>query len=120
MVGILVVDGEPAICTLLDMFLRDEGFAVWTANTSENAVALFERHHESIQVVLLDGELLAVLPGLEKIKPTIRCCIMNASVQSAENALRHQTSRTLPKPFDLQQLRSLLHHLSSDEFFLAE
>lgn len=117
--GILVVDGEAAICSLLDMFLRSERFVVWTATTSEEAIALFQAHHESIQVVLLDADLLDLLPALEKIKPTIRHCVMNADMQPGKNGLVKDTARMIPKPFSLEKLRSVLQDLSSDEFFRA-
>ena len=59
--GILVVDDEAGVLRVLDLVLRQQGFAVWPAAGGVEAVELYRRHREAIDVVLLD----VCMPGLD-------------------------------------------------------
>src|SRR5262245_24818721 len=52
--GILVVDDEDFIGRFLEVVLRKEGFAVWSATGGQQAVDLHRRHRKAIALVLLD------------------------------------------------------------------
>ncbi len=55
---VMVVDDEPAMCSILERILLGEGYKVVVAMDGEAALKLFEEHHPD--VVLLD----LMLPGM--------------------------------------------------------
>jgi DNA-binding response OmpR family regulator len=61
---ILVVDDEPALLDVLDVYLRDEGFVVLRASDGRTAVDIALAEHPDL--VLLDLNL-PVLSGLEAL-----------------------------------------------------
>ena len=82
--GILVVDDETAVLCVLAARLRTEGYTVWLAGHSQQAIELYQRHREEIAVVLLD----VLMPGLDgpntlvalqKLCPTVSCCFMTCA-----------------------------------------
>src|SRR5947207_13474858 len=58
---ILVVDDEPALLRLLEVWLRQEGFAVVTAASGAEALEAYRRHAAALAVVLLDVRM----PGMD-------------------------------------------------------
>ena len=58
---VLVVDDEPTICSLMNVFLTQRGFQVRTANTGEDALVMFCESYPDI--VLLDISM----PGMRGI-----------------------------------------------------
>ncbi len=63
---VLVVDDEPTICSLMNVFLTQRGFKVRTANTGEDALVMFRESFPDI--VLLDISM----PGMRGID-VLRC-----------------------------------------------
>jgi CheY-like chemotaxis protein len=79
--GVLVVDDDPSLLTLLYLALRDHGLTVWTATDGAQAVEVYRKHHASILAVLLDGRLPgtdgpATLAALRQVNPAVRCCLV--------------------------------------------
>jgi DNA-binding response OmpR family regulator len=60
---IVVVEDDPNIADLLDMYLRQEGFRVLQAETGERGLELIDR--ERVRMVILDVGLPGQLDGLE-------------------------------------------------------
>ncbi len=58
---VLVVDDEPTICSLMNVFLTQKGYRVQTASSGEDALVLFEKAFPDI--VLLDISM----PGMRGI-----------------------------------------------------
>src|SRR6266511_1810436 len=52
--GVLVVDDDALLRTLLYEVLRQEGFAVWTAANGFEALTLYDLQRGAIDLVLLD------------------------------------------------------------------
>jgi DNA-binding response OmpR family regulator len=60
---VVVVEDDPNIADLLDMYLRQEGFRVLQAGTGERGLELVDR--EPVRMVILDVGLPGRLDGLE-------------------------------------------------------
>src|SRR4051812_26454959 len=59
--GILIVDDEMCMRDVLNIGMRNYGFAVWLAADGQEALDVYRRHHEAIDVVLMDVRM----PGLD-------------------------------------------------------
>lgn len=110
--GVLLVDDEPFIRDVVSLGLRRQGFAVLTAASGREAVELFRRRRDDVDVVLLD----MVMPGMdgpmtlaqiEQIDPRVRCCLMSGGA-TPETAGR---TRSLRKPFQMAELVGVLREL---------
>src|SRR5207253_1417370 len=80
--GVLVVDDEPAVRTLLQLSLGHHGFTVWSAAGGKAAVELYRQHQAEIAVALLDVQMPGLdgpwtLIALRQINPQVRCCFMS-------------------------------------------
>ncbi len=81
--GVLVADGEARIRSLLHIGLRERGFAVFLAESGQDAVQQYGAHRDQIDVVLLDVCLpgqdgLATVWALQAVNPQVRCCFLSA------------------------------------------
>jgi CheY-like chemotaxis protein len=106
--GILVVDDEPAIRTLLQAALPRYGFQVFVAASGPEALAVYREHRAEIAAVLLD----VLMPGadgpqtlrtLRAIDPHVRCCFMSGNLgdYTEEELLHLGAAQVFPKPFRL-------------------
>jgi anti-sigma B factor antagonist len=116
--GVLVVDDEPPVLSVLATRLRIEGYKVWLAGHGHQAIELYQRHREEIAVVLLD----VLLPGLDgphtlialqKLCPTVGCCFMtgNPKPYMEEDLLQMGAIRVFRKPFAFIEILDTLNHL---------
>jgi len=119
--GILIADDEPSVRSLLNTSMQEQGFAVWLAADGQEAIDLYQRHREHIDVVLLDVRM----PGLDgprtlgilrEMNPEIRCCLMSGDLGShAESILRSLGFPALiSKPFRPSDIAQLLWELASN------
>ena len=113
--GVLVVDDEPAIRSLLEAVLSRRGFRVWLAADGKEAVEVYLRHGEDIDVVFLDvcmpgADGPATLAGLQRINPQVCCCFMscNARDYSEEDLLARGAMGVVAKPFQLAEVVNML------------
>jgi CheY-like chemotaxis protein len=113
--GVLVVDDEECVRGVLNAGLRAYGFTVWPAADGREALDLYRRHGESIDVVLLDVRMpgldgpqtLAALQGLD---PRIRCAFMSGNLgRYTERTLRASgAAAVLQKPLCLEEVAEML------------
>jgi len=115
---ILVVDDEPAICSLIRHALAPQGYTILLASNGRDALQLCTTHKGPIQLLLTDL-LMPGMNGLElavkvqALRPQIRVLYLSESsvVGGAFADEPHLTF--LPKPFTLEALlnvvRKLLH-----------
>src|SRR5262249_54197572 len=103
--GVLVVDDEGSVRGVLDIGLRHYGFALWLAADAADALALYQRHREFIDVVLLDVRMPGLdgprtLAALRQLDPQVRCCFRSGSLGGyTEEELRYLSSAAvLSKP----------------------
>lgn len=116
--GILVVDDEESLRSMLDMLLRESGFAVFLASNGREAVEVYQEHHKEIALVLSDVQMPdldgpAMLIELQKIKPGVLCCFIGGDLgpHSEAELIRHGAKRVFPKPVQFLELVSDLRLL---------
>jgi CheY-like chemotaxis protein len=116
--GVLVLDDEPHMRTVLDLTLRRHGFPVWLAADGREALDLCRRHADAIGVLLLDVCLPGGLDGpatlraLRQAHPDARwsAYFMTGSTgaYSEQELLGLGAERVLVKPLDHVKLVQLL------------
>ena len=116
----VAADPLEGIRAVLDIALRQQGFTVWLARSGREGIDLYRRHHESIDMVLLDVHMPGLdgpdtLAALQELEPRIPCCFMSGD-------LGHYTHRQLcslgaatviRKPFPLLEVTQMLWDLAS-------
>ncbi|HLJ93127.1 MAG TPA: response regulator [Gemmataceae bacterium] len=113
--GILVVDDQACLRDILGIGLRQEGFAVWLAANGREAFDLYQRHHETIDVVLMDVCMPGLdgpetLAALQKLNPQIRCCFLSGALDSCTAERLHNLGAAvvLQKPIHLAEVAQVL------------
>src|SRR4051812_19137765 len=117
--GILVVDDDTMLLTLLRAVLSRKGFQVWTANDGYVALDLFRQHQSQMSLILLD----VCMPGLDgphtlaelrRIEPGLRACFMSGhtGVYAPDELRTAGALRFFDKPFSV-------HHLADELWQLA-
>lgn len=116
--GILVVDDEDMLLSLLDVVLRGQGFAVFTASSGQDAVAIYQANQAAIDMVLLDVRMPGMdgpttLLALRQINPAVRCCFMSGELGTVkiDDLLALGAERVFFKPFALTQVAAELWNL---------
>ena len=117
--GILVVDDEHHLRVVLGYSMRQQGFAVWLAADGHEALDLYQRHREGIDVVLLDVHMPGpdgprTLAALRGLNPRLRFCFMSGDLGSyTEGHLRDLgATGVLHKPFPLAETAEGLWRLA--------
>ncbi len=122
MTKVLIVDDDDEIRYLLQDMLQEEGFEVDTARDGREALNILQR--ESGWVVLLDIMMpnidgREVLRQLEQNQPLLdnnKIALMSAGGRLAQERHRldgNVVRALLPKPFDLDEVLSVVHRLAS-------
>lgn len=110
MARILVVDDEPDICGVIELFLTKAGYEVWTASNGEEALRKVGEHLPSL--VLLDIKM----PGIDGIETLRRikerdkgtAVIMMTAVSDesvGRQAMGLGAADYIIKPIDLKYLK---------------
>jgi two-component system cell cycle sensor histidine kinase/response regulator CckA len=108
---ILVVDDEPEIRKLVSAMLTHRGYRIILAETGEQAIKLFRKQPNAIDLLLTD----VVAPGmagptladqLTELKPDLRVLFMSGydSRQVVQKYVVEKGHRLLTKPFTVKQL----------------
>ncbi len=115
---VLVVEDEAVVAEMLELALRQFGFTVRLAGGGRQALEVYGRHGESIDVVLLDEQMPELdgpgtLAALRRIDLSVPVVFMSGSTgrYSEEDLLAMGAARVLHKPFRLEQLSQLLWQL---------
>jgi CheY-like chemotaxis protein len=118
--GVLIVDDDLAVRTLLNLVLREHGFAVWQTADGCKALKAYQGHRDDIDLVLLDVRMPGLdgpqtLAALHQLNPQLRCCFMTGDWgrYSEEELMERGAERIIYKPFRLDQVAQLLHKLIS-------
>jgi CheY-like chemotaxis protein len=119
--GILVVDDEACVRDVLDVGMRQQGFAVWLAGNGWEALELYRRHRRDIDVDLMDVRMPGLdgpqtLAALLELSPQIRCCFMSGDLGGyTEEGLRNASvAAVLQKPFCLAEVAQALWEWASN------
>lgn len=106
-----MVEDETSIREITQVALEAHGYQVLAASDGSEALALFVKHQEGIQVVITDAAMpimdgRAVIRALQKLDPEIKVIV--ASGMDSEKAGREAGGRNvkafLQKPFTARKL----------------
>jgi anti-anti-sigma factor len=116
--GVLVVDDQKPVRSLLGARLRLEGFTVWSAGDGQQGIELYQQHLNEIAVALLDVLMPGMdgphtLTALRKVCPSLRCCFMtgNPTPYTEEGLLQMGAAKVFRKPFDFKEVIGTLKQL---------
>jgi CheY-like chemotaxis protein len=119
--GLLVVDDDEGVRGVLAVLMRHQDFAVWVAADGQEALDLYRRHREVIDVVLLDVRMPGMdgpgtLAALRELNPRMRCCFMSGDLGDyTEEGLCHLGAATLfRKPFRPAEAAQVLRELAKE------
>jgi CheY-like chemotaxis protein len=108
---ILLVDDEEMVLDVGAQLLEKLGYRVTRAKNGEQAISLFEKDRDLIDLVILDVIMpemdgAAVFDRLKQIKPDVKVLLASGySIDGqASGILNRGGSGFIPKPFTLQQL----------------
>ncbi len=113
---ILVVDDEASVRKLTELLLKSKGFNVLTAADGREAIDVFRRHEDEIDLVLLD-QTMPVMGGdealieLRRICKDVRVVLLSgyAEKELNERAKELGYSGFLKKPVDNNHLLDMIH-----------
>lgn len=117
-VSVLVVDDEPQVVWVLQFSLESEGFETFAAHDGREALAQVKRHHPDLMILdvmmpRMNGwevlEELVKLPREER--PRVVMLTALASVRERSKASALGAAAFVPKPFDVEELITVLHGL---------
>ncbi len=116
---ILIVDDEEMVCNTLKMVLSLDRHEVTTATSGQEGLALFQSGQFDLVITdyrmpdLKGDQLAAAIRGL---KPNQRILMITAYGESlllsGDSPLA--VDRVLSKPFELQELRDVVHQLTAN------
>jgi DNA-binding response OmpR family regulator len=116
--GVLVVDDDRMVCSVLQLGLEREGFEVWMAANGRQAIDLYRRHKDSIAAVLLDVRMRGLdgpqtLDALRRLNPDVRACFMSGDTgaYTMESLLERGAAQVINKPFLLAEVANILRLL---------
>jgi CheY-like chemotaxis protein len=109
--GVLVVDDEHFVRSILQLGLERHGFEVWPASGGREAVRLYQAHRHRIRVVLLDVRMPGLdgpgtLDALRELNPGVVACFMGGDLGACDQdeLLRRGAVRVVTKPFHVNEL----------------
>ena len=106
---VLIVDDEPGIRTTLAQIVRDEGWEPLSAESSEQALALYSEHHPRVvflDVWLPDRDGLETLQQLLEIDSAVAVIVMSGhgTTSTAASAIKMGALDYLEKPLSLDSV----------------
>lgn len=114
---ILIIDDDPSILYLLEQVLSLEGYQVLKTENAEKAHSILKTHQ--VDVVITDVSMpgksgIQLLKELNQSDPELPVIIMTGvgTMQTAIEASRFDAYEYVTKPFDTEEIISLLKRLS--------
>jgi len=112
-IRILILDDDPQTCHLIQALLSNQGFVIDTLSDPSQVEGWLkgQQYHLIIMDYVLPGlEAEQVLHWIRDHQPEASVIVVTAfpTVESALNCLRARTYDYLTKPFQVEQLRSLV------------
>jgi len=115
---ILVVDDESAICSSLQERLVMEGYQVWTASDGRKGLQLYHDHLVDLvitDVLMPELDGLQVVRMLRRLSTSLPIIVMsggrNRDLDFLMEAAEFGATRTISKPFRLDELVAMVHGL---------
>jgi len=107
--AVLVVEDEEPVRVFSAHALRNRGYLVYEAENAEQALEIFQKHQESIKVLITD----VIMPGINgpdlatrilKMKGDISVILMSGYTEEEISPLSNEKFLFLSKPFSLDKL----------------
>jgi CheY-like chemotaxis protein len=118
---VLLVDDDPGLCNVGKGIMKHLGFTVFIATSGYEAVALFEKHHNSIDCLLTDLSMPGMdgwetLTALRKIKSDLPVILSSGydEAQVMKGDHKEQPQAFLHKPYTKDDLKNILNQVLSD------
>jgi len=118
---VLVVDDEETLRRLVCLLLARAGFRTLSAAGGDEALAIYRKKGDQIDVVLLDYQMprrsgLEVMRDLQALNPDVRVVFASGYVASDQERLLSAGARgVVGKPFHSDDLTQALHLALSDQ-----
>jgi CheY-like chemotaxis protein len=119
LVGILVADDMALILTLLKFELEARGFNCWLAVDGDDALDLYRKHRDQIDLVLLDVHMPGLdgpktLEALQRLNPDVIACFMSDGTghYTDEELFRRGAAWIFSKPFRPAEVADLLQRVA--------
>ena len=119
--GILIADDMALILTLLKFELESRGFNAWLAVDGDDALDLYRRYCDEIDLVLLDVQMPGLdgphtLEVLRRLNPHVVACFMsgNVSIYTEKELLDRGAAWVFSKPFRPAVVADVLQRVASD------
>ena len=118
MYNLLVVDDDSAILSALDLFLKTEGFKVYTASSPRDALTILR--HTQIHLILMDlnysrdttsgEEGLKLVTSIRELEEIIPIVVMTGwgSIEVAVASMQQGANDFIQKPWDNERLLCVL------------
>ena len=108
----MLVEDDPQVRDFMRLILRTHGYHVLTADTAEQALALWERHHQHIHLVITDLMLPTRANGAQLARrfqtdnPRLKVLFISGFGReiSEEDTQFMKQGELLPKPFTPNEL----------------
>jgi two-component system response regulator PilR (NtrC family) len=114
MFSILLIDDEPNIIEVLEIIFREEGMEVFKATSGFEALALLKQR--KVDLVISDIRMpdisgVDILKEAKQFAPDTIFIMITAfaTTETAIEALNHGAFDYLTKPFQIEELRSIVH-----------
>jgi two-component system, NtrC family, response regulator PilR len=122
---ILVVDDEPSMREMLAIMLKKEGFEVVTAEGRSMAAAVLGQGPVDLVITdvrLPDGDGIEILRHVKSASPETVVVVMTAfgTAETAVAALKLGAHDYILKPFDIDELKIVVHNALEREDLRAE
>lgn len=120
--GILLVEDEELLRTLMEDYLGERGFRVFSARDGAEAVHLYRENWNTIQIVFSDVDLpmlngLDAFQRMKEINPDVRVIFASGSLNPS---LKHQlrqagAKRFVQKPYGLDDILKTIREVLQEE-----
>ncbi|MCP4338214.1 MAG: response regulator [Desulfobulbaceae bacterium] len=112
---VLLVDDDRILCEVIEAVLKSLGFTVFVATDGNKAVALFEKHQDSIECLLTDLSMPGLdgwetLAAIRRIKPHLPAILSSGydETKAMEGEHEEQPQAFLHKPYKRSDLQKVL------------
>jgi CheY-like chemotaxis protein len=119
---ILVVDDDASIVSITKQTLEVFGYEVLTAEDGAQAIGVFSRRHDDIDLVLTDIAMpvidgSALIAALNRMEPNVPIIAItgNPSAASMSKIARTGVTHILTKPFSAEQLLRTIAEVLTEE-----
>lgn len=119
--NILVVDDQQGVRYLLDTIVKEEGHNCFLASNGLEAVEMYRKVRPDLVFMDIRMPVMDGTEALEKMKEqglTSNVIMMTAFTErdAINNAYKNGASKCLIKPFDVNEIRQLIHNATEKIF----